>query len=59
MNSLGTNTDEEILLELEENILIVFMMMMTCIDLMDYLNHNELEEGRQSIVNHNTSMNDI
>lgn len=59
MNSLGTNTDEEILLELEENILIVFMMMMTCIDLMDYLNYNELEEGRQSIVNHNTSMNDI
>lgn len=58
-DSLGTNNDEEILLGLEEIILIVFMMMITCIDLMKILNYNKLEEGRQSIVNHNTSMNDI
>lgn len=58
-DSLGTKTDEEILLELEENILIIFMMMMACIDLTKKFNCNELEEGRRSIVNHNTSMNDI
>ena len=58
-DSLGTKTDEEILLELEENILIIFMMMMTCIDLTKILNCNELEEGRRSIVKNNTSMNDI
>jgi hypothetical protein len=39
--------------------LIVFMMMITCIDLTKILNYNKLEEGRQSIVNHNISMNDI
>ena len=57
--SYDTDIDEEILLKLEEDILIVFMMIMPCTNLTEFFNSNELEDGSQTTVNCNIGANDI
>lgn len=55
--SYDTDTDEEILLDLEEDILVVFTI--SCTSLMELFHSNGLEEGGQTTVNHNIGVNDI
>lgn len=53
--SLGTNIGDETLQQLENNILLVYTMMMQLAVCNTHylLNPNELEEGGQQTINHN------
>lgn len=55
-DSSGTDMGDEILQELEEDILIVYKMMMVSCNAYHSFNANELEEGGQVIVNHNEGL---
>lgn len=58
-DSSGTDTDGEILQELEEDILIVYTMMMVACNTHNMFNPNKFEEGGQTTVNHNVGVTDI
>lgn len=51
--------NDEILEALEEDILMVYIMMMVACNIHNMLNANDLEEGGQTFVNHNLGVTDI
>lgn len=57
--SSGMDMDDEIVQELEEDILIVYTMMMASCNTHHLSNANELEEGGWTTVNHNEGVTDI
>lgn len=58
-DSFGIDTDDEILQKLEEDILVVYTMMMVACNIHNLFNMHELEEGGQSTVNQNVGVTDM
>lgn len=51
--------DDEVLQELEENISIVYTMMIVTCNIHNLFNPNKLEEGGQTTVNHNVGVTGV
>ena len=58
-DNLGTNTNDEILQELGEEILIIYTMIMVACKTHNMFNPKELEEGDQTIINHNVGVTNV
>lgn len=51
--SFNNSSNDMILEELEDEFMVIYTMMFICINVCEFLNPNELEEGGQGVVDHN------
>ena len=59
VDNFESHMNDEILQELEEDMLLIYTMMMATCNTHNLLNSNELEEGGQLIVDHNVVVIDV